>query len=122
MRVMVTVKTNDVFDSGGLRPTVVWAIGKFNSELNKAGLIRAHESLKPTLDSRRLQFQGIISRIDAEPYHSLDGLITCFWIWEVADLDQATEWAQRTPFPQFGPCDIDIRPLYEAAELDALVN
>lgn len=44
-------------------------------------------------------------------------LVAGFWLWEFKDLDEAVAWVKRRPNPMPGPSKIEIRPLYELADL-----
>lgn len=51
------------------------------------------------------------------PFAATHELVAGFWLWEVKDMDEALAWAQRCPNPMPGPSELELRPLYEQADL-----
>jgi len=118
MRVMVLVKaTND--SEKGILPTAeaLEAMGRFNQELADAGILRAADGLKPSSHGKRIAFDGSGRRVIDGPFAAVHELVAGFWLWEVNDMDEAIAWVKRCPNPMPGPSEIEIRPLYEAADL-----
>jgi hypothetical protein len=118
MRVMVIVKATEDSEKGIL-PTkaLLEAMGKFNQELAKAGIIRTGDGLKPSSQGKRVAFDGLSRMVIDGPFAETKELIAGFWIWEVKDMDEAVAWVKRCPNPMPGPSEIEIRPLYEMADL-----
>ena len=114
MRVMVIVKATEDSEKGIL-PTkaLLEAMGKFNQELAKAGIIRTGDGLKPSSQGKRVAFDGLSRMVIDGPFAETKELIAGFWIWEVKDMDEAVAWVKRCPNPMPGPSEIEIRPLYE---------
>jgi hypothetical protein len=117
MRVMVIVKATEDSEKG-LLPTkeLLEAMGKFNEELQKAGIMRSGDGLKPTSQGRRVAFDGAGRKVSSGPFAQIREQVAGFWIWEVKDLDEAVAWVKRCPNPMPGPSEIEIRPLYEEAD------
>ena len=117
MRVMVIVKATDDSEKGTL-PTreLLEAMGKFNEELAKAGIIRAGDGLKPSSQGKRVAFNGPGRMVIDGPFAETKELIAGFWLWEGKDMDEAVAWVKRCPNPMPGPSEIEIRPLYEMAD------
>ncbi len=117
MRVMVLVKATEDSERGAL-PTaeLLEAMGNFNQELTKAGIIRAGEGLKPSSQGMRIAFDGAARTVVSGPFAATRELVAGFWLWEVKDMAQAISWASRCPNPMPGPSELEIRPLYEAAD------
>ena len=117
MRVMVIVKATEDSEKGIL-PTkaLLEAMGKFNQELAKAGIIRTGDGLKPSSQGKRVAFDGLSRMVIDGPFAETKELIAGFWIWEVKDMDEAVAWVKRCPNPMPGPSEIEIRPLYEMAD------
>ena len=121
MRVMVLVKaTND--SEVGIIPTpkttaLFEAMGKFNEELVRAGVMLAGDGLKPSSQGKRVAFDGPTRTAIDGPFAATSELVAGFWLWEVKDLDEAVAWVKRCPNPMPGPSEIEIRPLYEMADL-----
>jgi hypothetical protein len=118
MRVMVLVKATEDSEKGSL-PTAeaLEAMGKFNEELVKAGIMRAADGLKPSSQGKRIAFDGSDRTIIDGPFAATRELVAGFWLWEVKDMDEAVAWVKRCPNPMPGPSEIEIRPLYEMADL-----
>jgi hypothetical protein len=122
MRVMVLVKATEDSERGLL--AAAWAaemldaMGRFNDELRNAGILLCADGLKPSAHGKRIAFDGPGRRVIDGPFAATDELVAGFWLWEVKDMDEAVAWAQRCPNPMPGPSEIEIRPLYEAADLD----
>jgi hypothetical protein len=121
MRVMVLVKATADSEMGFF-PTpetmaLMEAMGKFNNELQKAGILQDGDGLKPSSEGKRVAFDGPGRRVIDGPFPHPGELVAGFWLWEVADMDEAVAWVKRCPNPMPGPSEIEIRPIYEAADL-----
>ncbi len=117
MRVMVLVKATEDSEAG-LMPSaeLMMAMGRFNEELAKAGLLLAGEGLKPSAQGKRVAFDGAGRSVTDGPFAATRELVAGFWLWQVKDMAEAVEWAKRCPNPMPGPSEIEIRPVYEAAD------
>lgn len=120
MRVMVLVKATEDSEKG-FSPTpeslaMLEAMGKFNEELVKAGIMQAGEGLKPSSQGKRIAFDGPGRTVIDGPFSTTRELVAGFWLWEVKDMDEAVAWVKRCPNPMLGPSEIEIRPLYEMAD------
>jgi len=114
MRVMVFVKATEDSEAGVMPTTEMFdAMGAFNEELVKAGIMQTGEGLTPTAQGKRVAFDGNSRTVIDGPFGVTAELVAGFWIWEVKDLDEAVEWVKRAPNPMFGPSEIEIRPFYE---------
>ncbi|MQA66105.1 MAG: YciI family protein [Alphaproteobacteria bacterium] len=122
MRVMVFVKATKDSEQGIMPPTELFeAMGKYNEELAKAGIMLAGEGLKPSKEGKRVAFDGPKRAVIDGPFAETRELVAGFWLWEVKDMAEAVEWVKRCPNPMPGPSEIEIRPLFEAADFgDAL--
>ena len=121
MRVMVFVKATEDSEKG-LSPEpwtseMMAAMGRFNDELSEAGILRMAAGLKPTSEAKRVAFDGPGRRVIDGPFAEARELVAGFWLWEVKDMDEALAWVKRCPNPMPGPSEIEIRPLYEMADL-----
>jgi hypothetical protein len=124
MRVMV-LHTADESQMGGLgEPTpemvaAFKAMDVFTEELVKAGVFVAAAGLKPSAQSKRVEFDGRSSRgkvVDG-PFAEAREMVAGFSIWEVKDLDEAMAWAMKAPVVPGMSGAMEIRPFYEAADL-----
>jgi len=120
MRVMVLVKATEDSEKGLLHTDwaaeMMAAMGKFNEELAKAGILRAADGLKPSSRGKRIAFDGTSRLVIDGPFAETKELVAGFWIWDVKDMDEAVAWVKRCPNPMQGPSEIEIRPIYEMAD------
>ena len=120
MRVMVLVKATEDSEKGFVRTpetmAMMEAMGKFNDELRKAGILRDADGLKPSSHGKRVAFNGSTRTVIDGPFAATRELVAGFWLWEVSDMDEAVAWVKRCPNPMPGPSEIEIRPLYEMAD------
>lgn len=122
MRVMVIVKAtseseaeNNPLDMPGAAE-MFEAMGKFNEELVKAGIMKSGDGLKPSKFGKRVHFDGTQRTVTDGPFTETKELVAGFWIWEVRSMDEAIAWAKRCPNPMPGPSDLEIRPLWESED------
>lgn len=120
MRVMVLVKAT-VDSERGFSPTpaslaMLEAMGRFNAELSAAGVLVTGDGLKPSSHGKRIAFDGDARTVRDGPFPAVSELVAGYWIWEVADMEEAVAWARRCPNPMPGPSEIEIRPLYETSD------
>ena len=117
MRVMVLVKATEDSEAGILPSTeLLTAVGNFNEELVNAGILVAGEGLKPSAAGKRVAFDGQSRTVIDGPFAETRELVAGYWLWNVKSMAEAIEWAKRCPNPMPGPSEIEIRPLYEAAD------
>jgi hypothetical protein len=122
MRVMVFVKATEDsekdFDlSSPEMKKSMEAMGRFNDELRKAGIMVTCDGLTPSSQGKRIAFDGPGRTVIDGPFANPRELVTGFWLWKVKDMDEAVAWVKRCPNPMPGPSEIEIRPLYEMADL-----
>ena len=118
MRVLVAVKANKDSEAG-VMPTkeILTAMGKFNEELVKAGIMLAAEGLHPSSKGKRIRFEGGKKIITDGPFTETKELIAGFWLWQVRSMDEAIEWLKRSPFD--GGAEVEVRPVFEAEDFGA---
>ena len=114
MRVMVIIKATPESENGVLpSEQQLNAMGKFNEELVKAGVMLAGEGLHPSSKGVRVRFgQGKGTMVDG-PFTETKELIAGFWLWQVKSVDEAVEWIRRSPF-RSGNEEVEIRRVFEA--------
>ena len=118
MRFMVIVKANKESEAGVLPDqTILAAMGKFNEELVKAGVMLAGEGLHASSKGARVRFSGPKQRtvIDG-PFSETKELIAGFWLWQVRSKDEAIEWLKRAPFQEG---EVEIRQVFEQEDFGA---
>jgi hypothetical protein len=119
MRFMIIVKASKDSESGKLPSTeLLAAMGKYNEELVKAGVMQAGEGLHASSKGARITFSGTGRTVTQGPF-PLDGLIAGFWIFNVKSKEEAVEWVKRAPNPFEHGGEIEIRQLFEAADFGA---
>lgn len=121
MRVMVLVKATQDSERGFQgtpdEAAMMDAMGRFNAELEAAGVLRDADGLKPSSFGKRVAFDGPKRTVIDGPFAATEELVAGYWVWEVADMDEAIAWAKRCPNPMPGPSEIEIRPFYEPQDL-----
>ena len=120
MRVMVMVKaTKD--SEAGVMPTqeLLTAMGKYNEELVKAGIMLAGEGLRPSSKGARVKFSGSKRTVVDGPFTETKELVAGFWLWQVRSMEEAIEWVKRCPNPMPGDSEIEIRQVVEAEDFGA---
>ena len=114
MRFMVMVKATKDSEAGALpSQELLQAMGKYNEELVKAGIMLAGEGLQPSSKGARVQFEGTKRTVVDGPFTETKELVAGFWLWQVKSLDEAIEWVKRCPNPMPGPSEIEIRQVYD---------
>ena len=114
MRVMVLVKATNESEAGVMPSSeLLTAMGRFNEELAKAGILESGGGLKPSSHGVRVRFSGSSRAITDGPFAETKELVAGFWIWNVGSLEAAIEWVRRCPNPMTSDSDIEIRPLFE---------
>ena len=117
MRVMVIVKATAESERGEMPGTeLLTAMGAYNEELVKAGIMLAGEGLHPSSKGKRVRFSGKDRTVVDGPFAETKELIAGFWLWQVRSMDEAVEWVRRCPNPMLGDSEIEIRPVFEAED------
>ena len=117
MRFMVMVKA-DASSEAGVLPSqeLLTAMGKFNEELVKAGVMLAGEGLQPSSKGARVKFSGKKRTVVDGPFAETKELIAGFWLLQVRSKEEAIEWIKRAPNPHEGESEIEIRQVFEAED------
>lgn len=114
MKVMVIVKATKASEAGEMPETeLLAAMGNYNEELVKAGIMLAGEGLHPTSKGKRVRFAGEERTVIDGPFSDTKELIAGFWLWQVKDMDEAVEWLRRCPNPHAETTEVEIRPVFE---------
>ena len=120
MRCMVIVKADKDSEAGVLPDTGLFeAMGKYNEELVKAGVMLAGDGLKPSASGARVRFDGKQRTVIDGPFAESKELVAGFWLWQVRSREEAIEWVKRCPNPMLGESEIEIRQVFEAADFGA---
>ncbi|MBF5046429.1 YciI family protein [Aggregicoccus sp. 17bor-14] len=118
MRVMVLIKATKNSEAGVLpEEKLLAAMGKFNEELVKAGVMLAGEGLHPSSKGVRVRLSGGQKKVIDGPFSETKELIAGFWLWQVKSMDEAIEWVKRCPDPMPGEdAEIEIRRVFDAED------
>ena len=115
MRFMVIVKADKNSEAGVMPSTeLLTAMGKFNEEMVKAGVMLAGEGLHPTSKGARIKYAGKEPTVTNGPFAVTSDLIAGFWLIQVNSRDEAVEWMKRAPFD--GGAEIEIRQVFDAED------
>jgi hypothetical protein len=115
MRFMIIVKADKNTEAGVLPDEkLLAAMGKYNEELAKAGIMLAGEGLHPSSKGARVKFSGSKRIVTDGPFTETKELIAGFWLWQVKSKEEAIEWVKRCPNPTGEESEIEIRQVFEA--------
>ena len=121
MKVMVMVKATRSSEAGEMPSReLLLEMGKYNEALVDAGIMKAGEGLKPSVEGARVQFRGEDRSVTMGPFAETSELVAGFWLWKVESLDEAIEWVKRCPNPMPEDSELEIRPIFEAEDFAAL--
>jgi hypothetical protein len=111
---MVIIKATQESEAGVMPSTeLLAAMGKYNEDLVKAGIMLAGEGLQPSSKGKRVRFSGSERSVTDGPFTETKELIAGFWLWQVRSIEEAVEWVKRCPNPMPGESEIEIRPVFE---------
>jgi hypothetical protein len=117
---MILLKADKTTEAGLLPDEkLLAAMGKYNEELARAGVLLAGEGLQPSSKGARVRFSGSKRTVVDGPFAETKELIAGFWIFQVMSKEEAIEWVKRCPNPLPGEAEIEIRQVFEAADLGA---
>ena len=115
MRFMVIVKASADSEAGVMPTTeLLTAMGRFNEEMVRAGVMVAGEGLQPSSKGARVHFSDAEPKVTRGPFPDPQSLIAGFWLIEVGSLDEAISWMKRAPFPSGDV--IEIRQVFSAED------
>ena len=115
MRFMVIIKANQDSEAGVMPSTeLLEAMGKYNEELVKAGVMLAGEGLHPSSKGKRVRFEGNKRTVIDGPFAETKELIAGFWLIQTKSLEEAVEWVKRIPSDPNEPAsEVEIRQVFE---------
>jgi hypothetical protein len=114
---MVIVKASKESEAGEPPDMkILDAMGKFNEELVKAGIMVSGDGLHASSKGKRVHFSGTKRTVTDGPFTETKELIAGYWVWHVKSMDEAIEWVKRCPNPHPSDSDIEIRPFFEMAD------
>jgi hypothetical protein len=93
------------------------AMGRYNEELVKAGVMLAGEGLHPSSRGKRVRLSGDQRTVIDGPFAETKELVAGFWLWQVRSMEEAVEWVKRMPNPMPGTePEIEIRPVFDTED------
>jgi hypothetical protein len=118
---MIMVKASQDSEAGKLpSQELLAAMGKYNEELVKAGIMLAGEGLQPSSQGARVRFSGERRSVIDGPFAETKELIAGFWLWQVKSKQEAIDWVKRCPNPMPGTeAEIEIRQVFESEDFGA---
>jgi hypothetical protein len=117
MKVMVIVKATGDSEAGKVPSAqLLAAMGKFNEELVKAGILLAADGLQPSSKGKRVHFSGQSRTVIDGPFADTKELIAGFWLWKVKSMEEAVAWIMRCPNPHNEDGEIEIRQVFDAED------
>ncbi len=123
MKFMVMVKATKDSEAGVMPDTkLLAAMGKYNEELVKAGIMLAGEGLHPSSKGVRVRFSGSKRTVINGPFKATNELVAGFWLWQVNSREEAIEWLKRCPNPMPGDSEIELRQVFEAEDFGAALT
>jgi hypothetical protein len=120
MRFMILVKAT-ADSEAGVMPTqeLLAAMGKYNEELVKAGVMQAGEGLHPSSKGARVRFSGKNRTVVDGPFAETKELVAGFWMWKCASLQEAIDWVKKCPNPMLTDSEIEIRQVFDMEDFGA---
>jgi hypothetical protein len=123
MRVMMIVKANEQGEAGVMPTKAHWeAMGKYNDDLRKAGVLLDLSGLRPSSAGVRVRFGGGKRTVIDGPFAETKELIAGYWIIQVKSREEAVEWAKRIPAEICDIGEVEVRPFHETEEVRAAVE
>ena len=118
MRFMIIVKASEDSEAGKMpSQELLTAMGKYNEELVKAGIMLAGEGLQPSSKGARVRFSGNKRTVIDGPFAETKELLAGFWLWKVNSKQEAIDWVKRCPNPMPGTeAEIEIRQVFESED------
>jgi hypothetical protein len=114
MRFMVIVKATKESEAGIMPDEqMLTAMGKYNEELAKAGIMLAGEGLHPSSRGARVRFSGSKRTVIDGPFGETKELVAGFWLFQVKSKEECIEWVKRCPNPMPGESEIEIRQIFD---------
>ena len=115
MKCMVIVKASKDSEAGVMPGTeLLAAMGKFNEEMVKAGIMQAGEGLHPTAKGARVKYSTGQPAVSRGPFNFNSDLVAGFWLIQTSSLDEVIDWMKRAPFD--GGAEIEIRQIFSAED------
>ena len=123
MRVMVLVKATKESEAGVMPSHEMFtAMGNYNEELVKAGVMVDGDGLQPSSRGVRVRFSGTNRTVVDGPFPETGELLAGYWIWQVKSMEEAVDWVKRCPNPMLSDSDVEIRPYFETEDFGEAIT
>jgi hypothetical protein len=119
MRYLMIVKATEMSERGEFPPDaekMFAEMAAFNNEMIEAGVMLDAAGLKPSSAGKRVRFDGSSRTVIDGPFAETKELVAGYWVWNVKSMDEAVEWLKRCPNPHNEAGEVEIRPMFEAAD------
>lgn len=117
MRVAVFVKASASSEAGAMpSQELLAAMGQYNEELVKAGIMKDGAGLHPSSKAVRVRFSGKNRAVINGPFAETKELVAGYWLWQVQSMEEAIDWLKKCPNPMPEESEIELRPIYEAED------
>jgi hypothetical protein len=121
MRFMVLIKADQRSEAGEMPDeALLTAMGEYNEQLARAGILLAGEGLHPSSKGARVRFSGSRRTVIDGPFAEAGELIAGFWLWQVRSKEEAIEWIKRCPNPTGVDTEIELRQVFELEDFGEL--
>jgi hypothetical protein len=116
---MVLIKASKDSEAGVLPDEKMFeAMGKYNEELIKAGIMLAGDGLAPSSKGARVKFSGTKRTVVDGPFPETKELVAGYWIWQVKSKEEAIEWLKRCPNPHNEDAEVELRQIFELSDFE----
>ncbi|HEY0639568.1 MAG TPA: YciI family protein [Pseudonocardiaceae bacterium] len=124
MRFMLIIKSDAATEAGELPPPEVFeAMGAYNEQLVRSGVLLAGEGLHPSSAGARVRLSGgAPATVTPGPFPRAEDLVAGFWLIDARSVEEAVEWARRVPNPVGGELEIEVRRVFDAEDFGAAVG
>ena len=123
MKFMIMVKATAESEANQVPdPEMFAAMGRYNDELVKAGIMKKPtdcDGLQPSSKGARVRFSGKNRTVTKGPFTG--DLVAGYWFWECKSTEEAIEWVKKCPNPMNSDSDIEIRPIVSEEEFASMV-
>ena len=115
MKFMILVKSNpslekrlETMSDSAFKESMA-KMNAFNEELEKVGVMKGCDGLRPSREGKRVRFDGESRSVIDGPFEG--DLVAGYWLWELPSIEDAVAWVKRCPNPMPAPSEIEIRPI-----------
>ncbi len=110
MRFMMFMYPNISEDDWQPTAEAVEAMGRYNEELRKAGMLLSLDGLRPPSDGASVEFSDGGATVTDGPFAEAKEVVGGYWLIQARDKAEAVEWAKRCPGEN---CRIEVRRVFE---------